>query len=129
MALFFRKLQNKYNVMHVSFDDFLWKRFVDKFSLPPSSLSLSINNSLSTHKLRKPPEHTTKNTCSARCQNADGSTQKMTSFTYQTELYRKLQVWRNSIYAKNLEGDLWISSAGHHHPPIARPSTTTSGTP
>ena len=115
--------------MHVQFDNILWKRFVDKFNLLPSSLISSINHSSSTLKSRKSPEHTTKNTCIARCQHADGSTETMTSFTYQTELHHTLQVWRNSIYAKSWEGDLWISSAGHHHFPIARHTTTTSGTP
>ena len=115
--------------MHVLFDNILWKRFVDKFILPPSSLSSSINHSSSTLKSQKSPEHNTKNTCSARCQHADGSTQTMTSSTYQTELHHTLRVWRNSIYTKSWEGDSWISSAGHHHHPIARPSTTTYGTP
>ena len=47
----------------------------------------------------------------------------------QTELHCTLRVWRNSIYTKSWEGDSWISSTGYHQHPIARPSTTTSGTP
>ena len=105
-------------MIHVSFDNILWNRFVYKFSLPPSSLSSSINHSLSTLKSWKSPEHLHRQMPACT-----------TSSTYQTKLHHTLRVWRKSIYTKSWEGDSWISSAGHHHHPIDRPSTTTYETP
>ena len=77
--------------MHVSFDNILWKRFVNKFSLPP----LSLNYSLSTLKLWKSLEHTTKTLASPDASMHDffylpGGASSHTSGVAQQHLHKEL---------------------------------------